>query len=145
MNRQSAELTIPAQLSCLTQASAWLIGVSGQLDIEAEIVSAMDLCLEELVTNSIKYGLDTIAPEEQLIRVTVQNLGEIVRLTIVDKANAFDPREPTEKVLPANVMEAEIGGLGLLLVRKLTHRFAYQRDGDSNIMVLEFALPAADV
>jgi anti-sigma regulatory factor (Ser/Thr protein kinase) len=104
----------------------------------------MDLCLEELVTNSIKYGHDPIASEEQLIRVTVQNLGEIVRLTIVDKANAFDPCKSADKVLPENVMEAEIGGLGLLLVRKLTHRLAYERDGDANIMVLEFASPAAD-
>jgi anti-sigma regulatory factor (Ser/Thr protein kinase) len=97
---------------------------------------AVMLVVEELVTNTIKYGYDD--REEHRIRLTLE-LSTPVSLCIEDDGHAFDPLTQAPAVaLDAAVEERPIGGLGLHMVRAETASMRYRRIQDTNRLEVEF-------
>ena len=91
---------------------------------------AVRLVLEELLTNTIKYGYDDSA--EHWIRVHLR-LGSPATMRVEDDGHPFDPRahgQSFESGAPAN--DRPPGGLGLHLVRSLTTSLQYRRIDDIN-------------
>jgi sigma-B regulation protein RsbU (phosphoserine phosphatase) len=120
--------------------------LSGALDaIEAFMVQAgatprlayaVMLVVEELVTNTIKYGYDDC--EEHLIRLRL-DLRTPVTLWIEDDGHPFDPLTQAPAVaLDAAVEERPIGGLGLHMVRSQTASMRYRRIQGINRLEVEF-------
>ena len=99
---------------------------------ENELLSArqftIELILEELVTNIIKYGSKTRKNGMIEIRLLIEN--EKVVLVIADNTNAFNPLEVDTPDISLSAEERKIGGLGLFLVRKKVQSISYEyRDG----------------
>lgn len=90
----------------------------------------LNLILDELVTNTISYGY--AEGEPGWIEITVIVKDGTVALRIRDNGRRFDPTQKAEPDLDIPLEEKPIGGLGIHLVRKLSTRFAYRRDGDVN-------------
>lgn len=91
---------------------------------------AVRLVLEELLTNTIKYGYDDCA--EHRIRVRVK-LGSPATMRVEDDGHPFNPQahgQSFESGTPAN--DRPLGGLGLHLVRSLTTSLQYRRIDDIN-------------
>lgn len=83
------------------------------------------LVIEELVTNTIKYGYDD-ANEHRISLVLT--LDKPARLRIEDDGHPFDPTVQTLATpLNAALEERPIGGLGLHMVRAETTSLSYQR------------------
>jgi anti-sigma regulatory factor (Ser/Thr protein kinase) len=100
----------------------------------AEIQNFANLAIEEFATNSIKYGYDDT--EEHLIEVNLSlSNGELV-LTILDDGRAFNPLEAPEPKVSLPVEDRPVGGLGIYLVRKLSDRMQYAREGGKNRLTL---------
>jgi len=98
-------------------------------------VYLLNLGLEEVVTNIIKYGYDH--PGTYGIEVTLTIRANEVTLLIVDDGHAFDPIAHERKPVPANVEEREIGGLGIFLLKKQLDRMEYRREAGRNILELK--------
>jgi serine/threonine-protein kinase RsbW len=82
----------------------------------------------------IRYAFDAGTPHE--IGIAVEVGDEILTLRITDDGCAFDPTQEPERVVPASLDEAPIGGLGLELVRKRAHSLRYERaDGRNRLEV----------
>lgn len=64
--------------------------------------------------------------------------GMPLRMVITDNGSAFDPTKTPDPDVTASVEDREIGGLGLLMVKKMTKSFSYRREGDRNIVELTF-------
>lgn len=99
---------------------------------ENELLSArqftIELILEELVTNIIKYGSKT--PKNGMIEIRLLIENEKVVLVIADNTNAFNPLEVDTPDISLSAEERKIGGLGLFLVRKKVQSISYEyRDG----------------
>lgn len=94
------------------------------------IAFAVDMALEELLTNIIKYGYDDAAAHT--IQVTIRLDEHALFLQIEDDGHPFDPTAAPEPDLSLPVEERPIGGLGLALVRKNFASFAYERIGGRN-------------
>jgi anti-sigma regulatory factor (Ser/Thr protein kinase) len=100
--------------------------------VDAQAVYRINLALEEMVTNIIKYGYD--APEPHKIEVTLDVRAQEVALVIIDDGHDFNPvlqerRPPAEKS-----EDREIGGLGIHLVKKLLDRMDHRREQGRNIL-----------
>ena len=65
----------------------------------------------------------------------VLNKNEFV-ITIIDKAPAFNQLEVNNNPLEGNVEDMRIGGLGILIVKKIMSEYAYDRINNKNILVL---------
>ena len=92
----------------------------------------LGMAFEELLTNIIKYAYDD--QEEHEIQVTVDVSGEDVVLTVADYGHEFNPWEVPAPEQTENLMEKQIGGEGLHLIRKMSRSVSYQRKQGQNIV-----------
>ncbi|MBK1720256.1 ATP-binding protein [Thiocystis violacea] len=101
-----------------------------------KLTHAARLVLEELLTNTLKYGYDD--SDAHPLRVDF-GLGPPATLRIEDDGHPFDPtaRAPAP-VLDAAVEDRPIGGLGLHLVRSLTASLRYARHDGLNRLDVVF-------
>jgi anti-sigma regulatory factor (Ser/Thr protein kinase) len=121
-----AELTAKLDaISALTEQAAKFLADSG---VDTRAVHHVALVLDELLTNVSTYG-GTIEPPVS-VRLTISP--DRVTAEVVDGGMMFDPRVDRNLDLSASVEERPIGGLGLLLVRRVTEGLAYERVGDRN-------------
>lgn len=99
-------------------------------NLSGQTLHTLETALEEIITNTIKYGFaSTAAPR---IRAEVDLTPEGVELRIADNGAAFDPTQAPAPA-PAESIEAmPVGGLGLHLVRQMAREFRYERRGDWN-------------
>jgi serine phosphatase RsbU (regulator of sigma subunit)/anti-sigma regulatory factor (Ser/Thr protein kinase) len=104
-------------------------------DLPADLIFDLELILEELVTNVMKYG--GVAPGTDCCRIGLRRLGEdVIGIQFRDRGAPFDPlaREEVDTALP--IEERPIGGLGIHFIRKLTETQHYEyRDGE-NLLTL---------
>lgn len=128
--KNTHSIRIPNTLAGLTAGAAGMREFLGSIGVSEEVAFALDLAYEELVTNTIKYAYADANPHEIDILVEVDQ--DAVELQVCDDGQEFDPtiQEAPDTSLP--VEDRPIGGLGLLLVQKLTDSFTYQRSENKN-------------
>lgn len=123
---------------------------------------ALDVALEEYVTNLIEHGQahgatpaprqgdsadasahpDTVPPAMET-EIVISVDAEALCLTLEDAAIAFDPtHRPAPAHLDAPLEQRPIGGLGIHLMRNLFHEVSYQYQGGRNQLHLRYIRPA---
>ncbi len=101
----------------------------------AKAVVTTNLCLEELLTNTIKYGYSDDGRHEIYADIRLSNRELIIEL--VDDAAPFDPtKEGQTPNINASIEERRIGGLGIHLVTKFTDSMHYTRQQHRNRLTL---------
>lgn len=95
---------------------------------------ALETVLEEVFMNIVNHSGATYAD------FTVRREGDAAVLRFEDDGVPFDPlaREDPDVTLPAH--QREIGGLGVLMVRRMTDRQLYARDNGRNVLTLARSL-----
>lgn len=99
-------------------------------EVPPKAVFAVNLALEELVTNVIKYAYDDLLGHTIDVSVAVQS--DCIVVQIEDDGRPFNPLEAPEPDLNRPVEEREVGGLGIHLVRDVAGPMCYERHGDRN-------------
>lgn len=99
---------------------------------------AVNLALEEVVTNTLSYGFE--GPAEPAVDVELCVADGSVIITVTDGGRAFDPLAVPEPDVTAPIEARPIGGLGTLLVRKLMDETTYARAGGRNVLTLKKAI-----
>ena len=126
----SLEIEIAPDLTALKPASDRLADFLAERGADPETLYTLETVLEELVTNTIKYG--KIDPGSGRIDLRVVAKDDRTDLVIEDDGHAFDPTAAPEPDLNRPLEEIPIGGLGLHLVRQLVGGMQYQRVGGRN-------------
>jgi anti-sigma regulatory factor (Ser/Thr protein kinase) len=92
--------------------------------IPVRALTQLQVALDEVVSNVIKYSWDDGGQHEFLVRITVRPDG--VDLEIFDDGREFDP---VTALLPNHAPKRppRPGGLGIHIIMKLVDRFAYER------------------
>lgn len=125
---------MPADLqslsACMQEVEAFLAGYG----IPQEAVFATNLALEELVTNTIKYGYGSEAP--RAIEVSLSLETQELSLLVIDDAHAFDPFSQPDPDFTLPAEKRPIGGLGIHLIRNMMSTCLYQREKNKNIVLL---------
>lgn len=101
-------------------------------------VYVANLALEELATNTLKYGYADHAVHELLVRVAVDS--DRLRLVLEDDGRPFNPLEVPEPDVSASLENRLPGGLGIHLVRKLADRVNYERRDGRNCVTVDIHL-----
>jgi serine/threonine-protein kinase RsbW/sigma-B regulation protein RsbU (phosphoserine phosphatase) len=100
-----------------------------------DLAFSANLCLEELITNTIQYGLAN-APDH-LIQIRIIRTREWLEILVKDDAPQFDPfNQVAQPDLDASVEDRPIGGLGVHLVRSLMDDATASYDGTGNLITL---------
>jgi len=103
--------------------------------IAEDVAFHLNLCFDELITNTILYGYGDSGPHEIRIRLKIENA--LVRAEIEDDARAFNPfQDAPPPDLDSPLEERQIGGLGVFFVQRMTEACDYARVNDRNITTL---------
>ena len=108
---------------------------------DAQLRRTVDLVLEELFTNIVKYG----RASDTLVSIDIRRLGRGVRVTITDPdAEYFDPQRAPQPDVGAPLERREPGGLGLHLVRELVDALEYRYAREERTGRITFSLGTRD-
>ncbi len=97
------------------------------------------IAVEELVVNVCNYAYPDLAPGESgplKVHITRQTQPCAVVIEIGDDGVPFDPLQRDDPERPGSIEEAKIGGLGLLMTKKLMDEIRYAREGISNVTII---------
>lgn len=123
--------TFTRSLDELRRIVAFTERVFAREEIDPSMRYVVDLCVEELFVNMIKYNTETAA--DILIEMRRNDDGVEVSLTDFD-VDRFDPREVEPVNVTAPIEQRTPGGLGLYLVLKMASSIHYEyRDRTSRI------------
>ncbi len=107
-------------------------------DIGEDVRYAVNLCLEEILTNIISYGYSDSDTRKHAIGLEINVTQNSLVAEVRDDGNPFDPlkdfREPdTDSALA----DRTPGGLGIHILKKNMDEINYRREGDFNVLVLK--------
>jgi anti-sigma regulatory factor (Ser/Thr protein kinase) len=129
-NTEEKVWQIPNRFEAMAEAAKEVFGWLASHPISSRAKYSTGLAVEEMITNMIKYGYDD--SDEHQIRFRIAIHPDHLEIVFEDDGHAFDPtRHPSPNVV--NVINSpRIGGLGIELVRRVTTRMTYEREGNLN-------------
>jgi len=124
-----------------TESLAQIFAFTADAVIEPELRRTVDLVIEELFTNIVKYG----RASDTMISVDIRRHGRGVRVTLTDPdAEYFDPQSARQPDVGAPLERREPGGLGLHLVRELVDTLEYRYSREERTGRILFSLGGSD-
>lgn len=102
----------------------------GDIGLSANSILRINICLDELFTNIVSYGFDDDL--EHIIIFTLSGDNNLVVINIEDNGIPFNPLEKIDPDFPDNVESADIGGLGIHIIKKLMDNVSYERKQGQN-------------
>lgn len=140
----SLTLTLVNDLAEIPRLAAETEAFCEPLSPSMKDMLAIQLALEETVTNVIHHGYRDDAPGSRSFTVQLSAAAEgRIRMVITDEAPAYDPLARPDVNLDLPIDERPIGGLGVHLVKNLMQHAGYERRDGRNVLTLERALGAA--
>ncbi len=102
--------------------------------LSSKLVYAVNLILEEILVNIIKYGYDDEDSHEIEVQIGVEE--EEVALTVIDDGKEFNPLTIPGPDRSQSAMDRLEEGLGLQFVRHMRNAMEYRREEDKNILTI---------
>jgi serine/threonine-protein kinase RsbW len=108
-------------------------------ELPGRTLYAVNLALDEMVTNVILYGFaetkgEETKGEEIVVRIKVHP--PELRCEIVDGGREFDPMQVPSPDIQAPLRDRELGGLGIHLMRALMDEVTYRREHPKNVLTM---------
>lgn len=116
--------------SLLQEVEIWCL----EKDFSIGTCYAIQLAVEELATNTIKHA--TGAKDELYISVSLEEHSDKIRLTYTDNARLFNPLDKENPDVDIPIEQRKVGGLGILLIKKVMDTIDYQYKDGKNIIIL---------
>jgi anti-sigma regulatory factor (Ser/Thr protein kinase) len=101
-------------------------------ELQSKLIYAVNLILEEILMNIIKYGYDDEESHEIEVQIEVEQ--EEVALTVIDDGREFNPLTIPRPDRSKSAMDRLEEGLGLQFVRHMRNAMEYRREESKNIL-----------
>ncbi len=119
----------------ITRANAWVEQIGAQIGLAQSTVFAVQLCLEETLSNIAQHCSEAAA---SAVNLQLQAGPGHLWLQVEDCGPAFDPTSMPATTLPQSLQAADIGGLGIHLIRHFSSAQVYERVNGVNRLKLSF-------
>lgn len=118
-----------------------IAGVAAQVDafceargLSPDVAYAVNLSVDEILTNSISYGYDD--DETHRIEVVVRMEADSLVVVITDDSAPFDVSAGSQADVESGLEDRDIGGLGIFLVHQMMDKVEYERVDGRNVVTL---------
>ena len=130
---RKASITIGNTIGDMVRVVDLVEGFGAAHGIPQAARNDLNLCLDELLNNTISYGYDDAGHHSLVITLSLAN-GRLIA-EVRDDARPFDPRHAAPA--PAGSLQArKIGGVGLHFVKTLMDEVGYVRVGPQNVVTI---------
>ena len=125
----------------MVRLADWIDDRVASLGLAGRPAYAVRLCLEEAVGNVMMHSaLPPGLPAG--IAVRLHRVGEGLEIVIEDHGAPFDPLTAAPPTTAGSLAEAQVGGLGIALMRRFARAITYRRDGTVNRLTMQFDIEA---
>jgi anti-sigma regulatory factor (Ser/Thr protein kinase) len=128
------EIALANELREIVAAAAKIDAFCEEQELAPEIGYAVNLSIDEILTNTISYGYDDDEPHR--IEIIVRREADSLVVVIVDDSAPFDLSATPEADVEATLEDREVGGLGLFLVHQMMDKVEYERVDGCNVVTL---------
>ena len=136
MDENRVEISIANDVHEIAEVAARIDEFCEVRGIGPMTANAVNVSLDEILTNTIDYGYEDDGPHR--IGIALSRQANTLVVEIEDDSRAFDPSGPPPDIdFDASLEERAIGGLGLFLVHELMDSVDYRRDGGRNFVTLK--------
>ena len=133
-----SRLILDSRLDELARFWPWVEALAAEYAIPADTKFAIDLCLEEALSNIVRHGYSGEAGRPIFVDFT--NAADRWTFTIEDHGPPFNPLElEDDKLAPTTFDELKAGGRGINLLRQFAGSLDYERIADGNRLTIRFA------
>jgi len=104
-----------------------------------KVASHVLIAVEELVVNVCSYAYSDAAPDDPRplrVHFTWRIRPNAIVIEVGDDGAPFNPLTQSDPERPGSVEEANIGGLGLLMTKRLMDEVEYVREGIANVTII---------
>lgn len=122
-------LELPNALSSVEEGRLAILAYLEPLGVASAVINRLEVVLEELVSNVVRHAQDATH-----VRLSAAIFENGVCLCVEDDGAAFDPLAAAEPRPFDTLEDAQIGGLGIPLVKRLSRSLAYERTGKGNLV-----------
>ena len=124
-----------ASVENLPEVSAFVEECADRFDLDDRKKFGLLLALEEAFVNICSHAYPDGAGEAG---ITCTGDGDDFVLEIADRGTAFDVLSLPDPDITLDVVDRQVGGLGIHFIRTLTDSVSYHREKDQNILRMTF-------
>jgi anti-sigma regulatory factor (Ser/Thr protein kinase) len=134
-------LILQSGIPQLSRIPPWIEHLAAKHSIPENTQFAIDLCLEEVLSNVMRYGYSGELDRPIVVLFTNPRDNFFV-FVIEDEAPPFNPLEAPELPVLRSLDELRVGGNGIRLLREFAQSLEYQATPTGNRLIIGFS--AAD-
>jgi serine/threonine-protein kinase RsbW len=139
-----ALLLLRSDLPELSKLNPFLAEFCGREGLDTDLVPDLELILEELATNVMKYG--GVETGADCCRIELERRPDEVEIRFSDSGAPFNPLERAEVDTSLPIEERPIGGLGIHFIKHLTDAQSYEfREGRNILTLVKKVGPTVDL
>jgi anti-sigma regulatory factor (Ser/Thr protein kinase) len=127
---QTTLIVIRNNVADLAALTAVMERVGTEHEMPEKALFQLQVALDELVSNVIKYAWPEGGAHDIEIRITVRD--DAVEVEIIDDGRVFDPRDAPKRDKPLTGQRPRPGGVGVQMTKQLVDRIDYARIGNRN-------------
>jgi serine/threonine-protein kinase RsbW len=127
---QTKHVVIRNHIADLAVLTAAMERVGAEHSMPEKSLFQLQVALDEVVSNVIKYAWPEGGTHEVEIHITAQS--DRIEVEIIDDGRMFDPRNVPKRDKPRSGRKPRPGGLGLQMTRQLVDCIGYARRGNRN-------------
>jgi len=135
--RGTNQLKLPAELTNLPKFIVFAVNQARQRSFTPQHIQDIELVIEEALVNVMEY-----AYSKQTGMITLlarpESQGRLV-FEIKDQGEIFNPLDRETPDIESELMDRPVGGLGILLMKKLADELFWQRQDNENCLTIVFA------
>jgi anti-sigma regulatory factor (Ser/Thr protein kinase) len=129
------EKTVPADATSMPGLVAFLEGALEATDCPPAISTKLMICQDEIASNVMKFS----KASELTVRLEHDVGMGSWSLSFIDDGTPWNPLTHDDPDITLSAEERPIGGLGLLMVKKMMDEVIYVRENERNVLRLRVA------
>ncbi|HPJ56537.1 MAG TPA: ATP-binding protein [Kiritimatiellia bacterium] len=123
---------IPNELGSATAMAREALAWAQVFPISEQALYSLRLVLEELLSNTVKYGYSD--PDPHTISIWISVDSDIIQVELMDDGHPFDPTGHPAPDILRHIETGVDGGFGIELVRRICRQIAYRREPHGNCL-----------
>jgi anti-sigma regulatory factor (Ser/Thr protein kinase) len=127
---QTTHIVIRNDIADLAAVTSAMERVGTEYGMPKTPLFQLQVALDEMVSNVIKYAWPAGGAHDIEIRITARDEG--VEVEIIDDGRMFDPRDAPKRDKPLPGKRPQPGGVGAQMTKQLVDRIDYARIGSRN-------------
>lgn len=128
------QITFHNKIDEVGRVAALIENISEELNLPFALVSSLQLAIEEAMVNIINYAYPKGTDGTGTLTVTDSN--NTLTFVLTDSGIPFDPTAKADPDITMSAEERPIGGLGIMLIKKIMDNVTYVYSNSHNILTM---------